>query len=211
MKNLVKFKDCFLYLAFIILIFVALFKQIQPRFISLIDLFNQIKTQNEVKASMDQQLMTAAAKVAQKKKLRMGNDMAKKIYTPLEGGTDTDSAFAVLLDDIIEIARKNHIKTHSIQSSDNPPEDIFIQKGEGKYNAQKLTLKVVSDYTDFESFLRDIFSYNYVININELEIYPYEKNKRILLINLVMTLYSAKGNTNPGGKPAPEGEAPPNP
>ena len=96
MKNLAKFKDCFLYLTFIILIFVALFKQIQPRFISLIDLFNQIKTQNEVKASMDQQLMTAAAKVAQKKKLRMGNDMVKKIYTPLEGGTDTDSAFAVL-------------------------------------------------------------------------------------------------------------------
>ncbi len=211
MKNLGKFKDCFLYLTFILLIFVALFKQIQPRFIGLIDLFNQIKTQNEVKSSMDQQLMTAAAKVAQKKKLRMGNDMVKKIYTPLEGGTDTDSAFAVLLDDIIEIARKNHIKTHSIQSSDNPPEDIFIQKGEGKYNAQRLTLKVVSDYTDFEGFLRDLFSYNYLININELEIYPYEKNKRILLINLAITLYSAKGNASPEGKPAPEGEAPPNP
>ena len=104
MRNILKFKDCFLYLAFIILIAVALFKQIQPRFIGVINLFRQIKSQNEVKVSMDQQLMTAAAKVAQKKKLRMGNDMVKKIYTPLEGGTDTDSAFSVLLDDIIEIA-----------------------------------------------------------------------------------------------------------
>lgn len=200
MGNLKKYKDCFLYLTFIILIAVALFKQIQPRFIGVIDLFRQIKSQNEVKAAIDQQLMTAAAKVAQKKKLRMGNDMVKKIYTPLEGGTDSEGAFSVLLDDIIEIARKNHIKTHSIQSSDNPPEDKFIQKGEGKYNAQKLSLKIVSDYSDFEGFLRDIFSYNYLININELEIYPYEKNKRILLINLVITLYSAKGNSNPEGK-----------
>lgn len=200
MGNLKKYKDCFLYLTFIILIAVALFKQIQPRFIGVIDLFRQIKSQNEVKAAIDQQLMTAAAKVAQKKKLRMGNDMVKKIYTPLEGGTDSEGAFSVLLDDIIEIARKNHIKTHSIQSSDNPPEDKFIQKGEGKYNAQKLSLKIVSDYSDFEGFLRDIFSYNYLININELEIYPYEKNKRILLINLVITLYSAKGNSNPEEK-----------
>lgn len=209
MRNITKFKDCFLYLTFIILIAVALFKQIQPRFITVINLFSQIKTQNEVKASMDQQLLTAAAKVAQKKKLRMGNDMVKKMYTPLEGGVDTESAFSVLLDDIIEIARKNHIKTHSIQSSDNPPDDIFVQKGEGKYNAQRLSLKVISDYTDFEGFLRDLFSYNYVVNINEIEIYPYEKNKKILLITLVMTLYSAKSN-NPEEKHA-EGETPPNP
>ncbi len=215
MRNLVKFKDCFLYLAFIILIAVALFKQIQPRFITVINLFREIKTQNEVKASMDQQLLTAAAKVAQKKKLRMGNDMVKKMYTPLEGeGTDTESAFSVLLDDVIEIAKKNHIKTHSIQSSDNPQDDVFVKKGEGKYNAQKLSLKIVSDYSDFEGFFRDLFSYNYLININELEIYPYEKNKKILLIDLTITLYSSKGNTanpHPKGEPGAEGgsEAPP--
>lgn len=39
--------------------------------------------------------------------MRLLDDMTKKVYSPAEGvSLDADSAFSVLLDDIIEISRK---------------------------------------------------------------------------------------------------------
>ena len=73
-------------------------------------------------------------------------------------------------------------------------------------------MKIVSDYSDFEGFIRDLYAYNYLININNIEIYPYQKNKRILLINLTLTLYStiaapdANGGENNGENNGEGGE-----
>lgn len=194
MQNLQKYKECLMYLGLVILVAVFLFKQIQPKFISTINLYNQVKTQTEVSNSINKQLSIAKEKVERKKKLRMLDTMTKKIYEPNENAnaTDSESTFAVLLDDVIEIARKNHIKTHSIESTIDPEEDVFIKGDKAHYSACKLDMKIISDYTDFEGFISDLYKYNYLINLNSIEIYPYEKNKRILLINLSITLYTFK-------------------
>lgn len=192
MKELEKYKEILMYLALVIIIAVALFKQIQPKFLATIDIFGQVKSQTEVAQSIAAQLSTAKQKAERKKKLRMLDDMTKKIYQPNGAATDAESTFAVLLDDIIEITRKNHIKTHSIQSTLDPEDDVFIKGDKVHYSANKIDMKIISDYTDFKSFLEDIYKYPYLININNIEIYPYSKNKRILLINLSITLYATK-------------------
>ena len=122
----------------------------------------------------------------------MLDDITKKIYQPNGAATDAESTFALLLDDIIEITRKNHIKTHSIQSTLDPEDDIFIKGDKAHYSANKLDMKIITDYTDFKTFLEDLYRYPYLLNINNFEIYPYSKNKRILLINLTLTLYAMK-------------------
>ena len=127
MKELEKYKEAIMYLALIIIVAVALFKQIQPKFLSTIDLFGQVKTQSEVSESISRQLSIAKEKADRKKKLRMLDDMTKKIYVPNGAATDSESTFALLLDDIIEISRKNHIKTHSIRQVVDPEEDVFIK------------------------------------------------------------------------------------
>ncbi len=192
MQNLQKYKECLMYLGLVILVAVMLFKQIQPKFISTINLYNQVKTQTEVSKSINKQLSIAKEKVERKKKLRMLDTMTKKIYEPSGNATDSESTFAVLLDDVIEMARRNHIKTHSIQSTIDPEDDVFIKGDKTHYSACKLDMKIISDYTDFEGFISDLYKYNYLINLNSIEIYPYEKNKRILLINLSITLYTFK-------------------
>ena len=194
MKELEKYKEAIMYLALIIIVAVALFKQIQPKFLSTIDLFGQVKTQTEVSESISRQLSIAKEKADRKKKLRMLDDMTKKIYEPNGAATDSESTFALLLDDIIEISRKNHIKTHSIRQVVDPEEDVFIKGDKAHYSACKLEMKIISDYTDFKEYISDLYKYPYLVNINNIEIYPYEKNKRILLVNLSLTLYAMKNS-----------------
>lgn len=192
MKELEKYKESIMYLALIIVVIVFLFKQIQPKVMSTINIFGQVKTQTEAAQAIESQLSIAKQKAERKKKLRMLDDMTKKIYQPNGAAMDAESTFAVLLDDILEITRKNHIKTHSIQSTLDPEEDIFIKEDKTHYSANKLDMKIISDYSDFKEFLEDLYKYPYLININNFEIYPYSKNKRILLINLTITLYASK-------------------
>lgn len=213
MNELQKYKESLMYLAGIIVVAVFLFQKIQPEFTRTIDLYKQIGQQKDVAAGISKQLSVAKEKVERKKKMRLLDDMTKKVYSPAEGvSLDADSAFSVLLDDIIEISRKNHIKTHSIQSTLNPSEDVFVKGDKEHFSAYQLDMKIVSDYSDFEGFIRDLYAYNYLININNIEIYPYQKNKRILLINLTLTLYStiaapdANGGENNGENNGEGGE-----
>lgn len=194
MKELEQYKEVIMYVALIVIVAVALFKQVQPKFLSTIDLFNQVKTQTEVSDSISRQLSIAKEKAERKKKLRMLDDMTKKIYQPNGAATDSESTFALLLDDIIEISRKNHIKTHSIRQIVDPEEDVFIKGDKAHYSACKLEMKIISDYTDFKEYISDLYKYPYLVNINDIEIYPYEKNKRILLINFSLTLYAEKSS-----------------
>lgn len=213
MNELQKYKESLMYLAGIIVVAVFLFQKIQPEFTRTIDLYKQVGQQKDVAAGISKQLSVAKEKVERKKKMRLLDDMTKKVYSPAEGvSLDADSAFSVLLDDIIEISRKNHIKTHSIQSTLNPSEDAFLKGDKEHFSAYQLDMKIVSDYSDFEGFIRDLYAYNYLININNIEIYPYQKNKRILLINLTLTLYStiaapdANGGENNGENNGEGGE-----
>lgn len=221
MKELEKYKELIMYLALIIVVAVFLFKQIQPKFLSTIDLFNQVKSQTEVSDSINRQLTIAKEKAERKKKLRMLDEMTKKIYEPNGAATDSESTFALLLDDIIEISRKNHIKTHSIKQIIDPEEDVFIKGDKAHYSACKWEMKIISDYTDFKGFISDLYKYPYLINLNDIEIYPYEKNKRILLINLSLTLYASKSTeetameenkeNQENGENGENGDAPPPP
>ena len=213
MNELKKYKEALMYLAGIIFVAVFLFQKIQPEVQNTINLYQQIGQQKDIAANISKQLSIAKEKVERKKKMRLLDDMAKKVYSPAEGvSIDADSAFSVLLDDIIEISRKNHIKTHSIQSTLNPSEDVFVKGDKEHFSAYQLDMKIVSDYSDFEGFIRDLYAYNYLININKIEIYPYQKNKRILLINLTLTLYStiaapdANGGENNGENNGEGGE-----
>lgn len=213
MNELQKYKESLMYLAGIIVVAVFLFQKIQPEFTRTIDLYKQVGQQKDVAAGISKQLSVAKEKVERKKKMRLLDDMTKKVYSPAEGvSLDADSAFSVLLDDIIEISRKNHIKTHSIQSTLNPSEDVFVKGDKEHFSVYQLDMKIVSDYSDFEGFIRDLYAYNYLININNIEIYPYQKNKRILLINLTLTLYStiaapdANGGENNGENNGEGGE-----
>ena len=194
MNELQKYKNVIIYVGLVIgLIFLA-YNQIQPKVVATINSYNQLKSQKETDANIANQLNTAKDKAERKKKLRMLDDMTKRIYEQDDGTIDPDTTFAFLLDDAIEILRKHHVKTHSIRSSLNPEDDVFVKGNGAKYAACKLDMKIISDYTDFKGFLEDLYKYPYLVNINNIEIYPYQKDKKILLINFTLTMYAARSD-----------------
>lgn len=194
MNELQKYKNVLIHLGIVLVLIYFAYQQIQPKFVATMNAYDQVKTQTETDKSIANQLATAKDKAERKKKLRMLDDMTKKIYQQDDGLIDPDTTFAFLLDDAIEILRKNHVKTHSIRSTINPEDDVFIKGDRAKYSACRLDMKIISDYADFKGFLEDIYKYPYLVNINSIEIYPYQKNKKILLINFSVTLYAARSD-----------------
>lgn len=117
---------------------------------------------------------------------------AKNIYKPETTSTAAESSFTILFDDLIDMAKYNGIKIYSIKYDYNPAEDDFVKNAAAQYNVCALTMQLVSDYSDLESFLRELYKYPYLVNVDKLEIIPYTKNKKILVSNLQLKLYASK-------------------
>lgn len=128
----------------------------------------------------------------QQQKKKDTSHLLKKIYKPNASGLDQESVFTVLFDDIIDMAKYNSIKIYSMEYTYNPADDEVVKEAQGKYSVCQLNMAIISDYPDLNSFLREIFKYPYLVNINKIEMAPYTKNKRILLSNLQLKLYAEK-------------------
>lgn len=208
-----KYKEIILYSILIVLSAIFLFQKIQPAFLSSIDLFGKIKTNKELLAQNQSQLQIAKAKEERKKRLNLSEESFKKIYSPTET-VDAETSFSVLFDDIMDMVKANQIKLHSIRYIYNPAEDSFVKEAPDRYLVCTLVMRIVTNYTDLENLLQDIQKYAYLVNISSIEVYPYEKNKRILLVNLKLTLYSEKSASVEAppistGEQTPQASAPP--
>ena len=51
---------------------------------------------------------------------------------------------------------------------------------------------MIANYANFAGFLRELYKHEHFLDITNIEILPYQKNKRILLINLQFKLYAQK-------------------
>ena len=62
---------------------------------------------------------------------------------------------------------------------------------------------MIADYKHFQAFLRDLYKHEHFLEISNIEIVPYEKDKKILLIKSQIKLYSQKSEAD-AATPAPE-------
>lgn len=185
-----KYKEAILYIVFIVIGFVYAIVRVKPMIVNLYTIETDLKTKTTESADLDRTL--EALKATEMQKNIEISVQTKKIYQPPEAGLDAESSFTVLFDDIIEMTKYNGIKIYSIQYLYNPESDEFVKGAVGKYNVCQLDMQVISDYADLESLLKELYKYPYLININKIELTPYAKNKKILLTNLQLKLYSKK-------------------
>ena len=184
-----RYKEAILYTIFIIILFVFSIIKIRPKIVSVFNIEKDINAKMIESVDLEKKLDTL--KTSEMEKVTSTKQL-KNIYKPAEAGLDTEDSFTVVFDDLIEMARYNGIKIYSIEYVYNPPEDDFVKGASDKYNVCQLNMQVIADYLDFESFLREIYKYPYLVNINKIELAPYTKNKKILLINLQLKLYVSK-------------------
>ena len=74
----------------------------------------------------------------------------------------------------------------------NPKSDKFVQGAPEKFNVASLDLDMIGTYKNFENFLKDLYKHEHFLEITSIDIEPYEKDKKVLLIKFVMKLYAQK-------------------
>ena len=120
--------------------------------------------------------------------LRHGSQ--KKIYAPQESDLGNDSLFFNLYNDLIEMLHANNVKIKSISYTYNPKEDEFVKFGKDVYFVCDVNMELASNYTSLGQLIQEIYQYPYYVKINNIDIKPYAKDKKILLTNLSIRLYA---------------------
>ena len=108
----------------------------------------------------------------------------------MESDLGNDTLFFTLYNDLLEMVHSNSVKIKSIDYTYNPKEDKFVEFGKDIYFVCDVNMELVSNYVNLGKLIQDIYQYPYYIRINELDVTPYEKDKKVLVTNLSLRLYA---------------------
>lgn len=211
-----KYKNIILYLLCIIIGFVYALILLKPQVLGLYHIEKDIKAKTIEISDLQKKLENLKASALQ---AEASSALTKNIYKPGDAGLDTESSFTVPFNDIVEMAKYNGIRIYSIEYVYNPTDDDFVKGAGNTYNVCQLKMEIIADYADLESFLRELYKYPYLVNIEKIELTPYSRNKKMIISNLQIKLYSAKDGggsmassattgTAPSASSAPDGKAP---
>lgn len=119
-------------------------------------------------------------------------DLLKAFYKPIEQGLDTEAVIANEFGEILTLIRANSIKTRSVKYEYDPKDDNFVKNVPTKYNVAKLDIEMIGTYKDFEGFLKELYKHEHFLDISNMEVVPYQKDKKILIIKFQLKLYAQK-------------------
>jgi len=165
------------------------YTQVYPVITSIQELKEQVAQQTTVLADKQRELDDLNLQI---KKQQEESTLEKAIFVPEEQGLPAEDMIAGEFAEVLEIIRANTIKTRSISFDYNPKSDKFVQGAPEKFNVASLDLDMIGTYKNFENFLKDLYKHEHFLEITSIDIEPYEKDKKVLLIKFVMKLYAQK-------------------
>jgi Tfp pilus assembly protein PilO len=114
----------------------------------------------------------------------------KKIYAPLDADLGNDTLFFTLYSDLIEMIHSNSIKIKSMEYVYNPENDAFVKFSKDMYFVCEVNMELVSNYSQLGKFIQEVVQYPYYIRILDIDVKPYDKDKKILITNASVRLYA---------------------
>lgn len=183
-----KYAVLILVLALLVVIYLGA-TQIAPTVQNIMDLNEQYAAQTLVLADKQRELDDLKIAVKQQEDM---SGIEKQMFEPAEAGLDAEGVIAGEFSEILEIIRANTVKMRSIDYSYDPADDKFVQGAPGKFNVAQLNMELISNYKNFENFLKDLYKHEHFLDICKVEVEPYEKDKSVLLINFAIKLYAKK-------------------
>lgn len=200
-----KFKVAVSILAGSVLLAIFLVSKIVPEVQNIFNIQEEHKAQDAILADSERKLKSLQESAEAKK--QEDANILKAFFKPIGGGTDTESVISDEFGEILQLMRENKIKARSLKYDYDPQDDNFVKNVGNKYHVCKVTAEMIASYANFENFLRDLYKHEHFLDISNIEIIPYEKNKRILLINLQLKLYAQRDPSSVVDMPAPSAPA----
>ncbi len=183
----------------IVLIFVALIGivMLTPKIIDNVRNYMALKTEIETKTATlqeKQQKLDAYRKKEEEEKAKEQQNAAsgKPFYKPVMEGLDTEAVIAGEFAEVLQLIRANKIKVRSIKYDYDPSDDNFVQGAGADYNVARLNMEMIGNYSNYDNFLKEMYKHEHFLDLQSVEIVPYKKNKRVLLINFKVKLYAKK-------------------
>lgn len=177
-------------LAITLVVFILMIAKTVPVINNILQIQEDYKTQSAALVDAERKLTELKAD-AQKKEAEDEN-ILKMFFKPISDGLDTEAAISDEFGEILQIMRDNKIKARSVKYDYDPQDDNFVKNVGNKYHVCRVTAEMIANYADFAGFLRELYKHEHFLDITNIEIAPYQKNKRILLINLQFKLYAQK-------------------
>lgn len=116
----------------------------------------------------------------------------KPVYQSDLDTSDTMSSFGVMFEDVIQSAKYNGLKLRSIEYKINPPGDKVVADLSADYNVCGIQMQLIGNYSQLRSYFQDIFNYPYLINLDKISVTPFASNKKILIADVSINIYSKK-------------------
>lgn len=168
-----------------------------PQVVTNVQTYNATKGDIETKKATLQEKQTKldqykAKEAEEKAKENASKNSEKPFYKPIESGMDTEAVIAGEFAEILQLIRANQIKVRSIKYDYDPSDDNFVNGAADKYNVARLNMEMISNYSNYDNFLKEMYKHQHFLDLQSVEIVPYKKNKRVLLINFKVKLYAQK-------------------
>lgn len=161
---------------------------INPKVQKLTTTNNQIEKKTVELESKQREKVVVENKIKKIKDSILGSQ--KKVYSPVDSDLGNDTLFFTLYNDVIEMIHSNGVKIKSINYSYNPKDDEFVKFGKDVYFVCDINMELISNYVNLGKLIQDVYQYPYYIKINELNVRPYAKDKKILITNASIRLYA---------------------
>lgn len=184
-----------------LIIFIFLVSKVVPEVQKISQIQTDYKTQSSTLADSERKLQDL--KDAEKRKETENENIAKIFFKPISEGLDTEAALSDEFGEILQLIRENKIKTRSVKYDYDPQDDNFVKNAGNRYQVCRITAEMIASYSNFANFLRDLYKHEHFLEISKIEVAPYQKNKRILLITLQLKLYAQRDPSTVVDTPAP--------
>ena len=178
------------YAAPILLVVVLFVNFVIPQFTKSVDAVKLLKSNKaQYEQVVEQYNMLKMQQDAQNRQKKVVKD-GKVIFEAPDMQFSPDASFAPLFELVLTIAQQSGIRIRAIDYNYSPQEDaIFAAKLEG-YNTCELNMVIVGSYTEIQTFLKTIMKEQYVTNLAEVELNPWDKDKKVLIAKVKLRLYT---------------------
>lgn len=147
-----------------------------------------LKTKQERLENIRQQKALAKkAETENKKESKSG----KIIYEVLGQQFSSEASFGIMFDNILANMTNSGLRIRSIDYKySGITNDKIAEANLPDYNVCELSFVTVSDYTQLQTFFKSLAKENYLTNISEIYIEPYDGDKTILISRFKVRLYT---------------------
>ena len=136
-----------------------------------------VKTQYEdVKQQYDALKLKQQQQNSQKKVVKDG----KVVFDAPDMQFSPDASFAPLFELILTLAQQSGIRIRSIDYNYAPADDMIYSAKISGYNTCQLDMVMVGSYSEIQNFFKSVLKEQYLTNLGEVELMPWEKDKKIL-------------------------------